>query len=572
MKVAIYTRVSTEDQAREGFSLDVQRNFLLQYAKTYDWTVFCSIDNAEVYQDDGFTGSNTDRPALQKLITDAQRKKFDLVVVYKQDRLSRKLKDLLSLLENFENLGIGYKSATEPFDTTTSAGKMAIQMLGSYAEFERNRLIERVFPGMVEAVKKGHRPGSRYVPYGYTHNKETKKLEVHPEESKVIKEIYQMYLRGKSTAQIAKHYLDIGVKSRSGGMFQKKTVGDILKSKVYIGSIVWNKSKYCPKTKTKNGQGKGYRSIKNPPSEIIETPNAHEAIVSHEDFNTVQKILAMKRKNNTVRFKNTIYHLSGVLRCDICGSSYCGKMVMTNKARNLKKPWYYCMSKTVRLTKCENKAVTADAINEQVWKVIDTICQNIHILDELGDLIKMAATEPEELYMEQLEEKEKLYHKKLEKQRVLFELFDEDKINVDVYREKSAKLGVEEKRLKSEIKLLQLKILDKRNSINLMQDTQEFLVQLNRRCHNGDMDFALKNFMRIIFKGIYIRNQKIVRLDIHQPWKLCYEKGLECKKQRKAPKELQKMTATGVSSIWKPTDDRWSQYCVKLVEHLMLCV
>ena len=69
------------------------------------------------------------------------------------------------------------------------------------------------------------------------------------------------------------------------------------------------------------------------------------------------------------------------------------------------------------------------------------------------------------------------------------------------------------------------------------------------------MDFALKNFMRILFQGIYIRDQKIVKLDIRQPWKLCYEKGLECKRQKKAPRELQKMTATGVSSIWRPTDE-----------------
>ena len=91
-----------------------------------------------------------------------------------------------------------------------------------------------------------------------------------------------------------------------------------------------------------------------------------------------------------------------------------------------------------------------------------------------------------------------------------------------------------------------------------MQDTRDFLIQLNKESdkeHEG-MDFAMKNFMRILFEGIYIRDQKIVRLDIRQPWKLCYEKGLECKRQKKAPQERQKMTATGVSSIWRPMDAR----------------
>jgi len=214
VKVALYTRVSTEDQAREGFSLEVQRTYLLQYAKNFGWDVVCSMSGRDVYMDDGFSGGNMDRPALKKLLFDARNKMFDLVLVYKQDRLSRRLKDLLGLLEEFETLGIGYKSATEPFDTTSSAGKMAIQMLGSCAEFERNRLVERVFPGMVVGVKRGHWQGARFAPYGYRHNKETKKLEVHAEEAKIVRDIYDQYLGGKSTAQIAGFYYHLGTRSR----------------------------------------------------------------------------------------------------------------------------------------------------------------------------------------------------------------------------------------------------------------------------------------------------------------------------------------------------------------------
>ena len=111
-----------------------------------------------------------DRPAFQRLLLDARNKKFDLLVVYKQDRLSRKLKDLLSILEELDSLKIGFKSATEPFDTTSSAGKFSLQMLGSCAEFERNRLIERVFLND-EGVKKGIGKAQDTPPYGYTHNK-----------------------------------------------------------------------------------------------------------------------------------------------------------------------------------------------------------------------------------------------------------------------------------------------------------------------------------------------------------------------------------------------------------------
>ena len=91
-----------------------------------------------MYEDDGYTGSNMNRPALQRLLTDGKNRRFDVLLVYKQDRLSRKLKDLLTIPEEIDDWGIGYKSATEPFDTISSAGKLLIQQLGCYGEFELN--------------------------------------------------------------------------------------------------------------------------------------------------------------------------------------------------------------------------------------------------------------------------------------------------------------------------------------------------------------------------------------------------------------------------------------------------
>jgi len=90
-----------------------------------------------------------------------------------------------------------------------------------------------------------------------------------------------------------------------------------------------------------------------------------------------------------------------------------------------------------------------------------------------------------------------------------------------------------------------------------MKDTQNFLVQLNKASGTEESDFALKTFMRILFKGIYVRDQKIVKLDIHQPWKLCYEKGLECTRHKKHPQGFKRMASVSQSSILRPTADRW---------------
>ena len=176
MRIAIYIRVSTEDQAKEGYSLEVQREYLESFAKREGLEIF------KIYQDDGISGYSTERPALKDLLKDAKGRKFDLVLVYKIDRFSRNLKDLLNLVDELSSSSIGFKSATEPFDTTTSAGKLMFQQLGSFAEFERNRIAERVFPGMVKGVQRGNWQGARYAPYGYTYTKEKKLLEIDGEE------------------------------------------------------------------------------------------------------------------------------------------------------------------------------------------------------------------------------------------------------------------------------------------------------------------------------------------------------------------------------------------------------
>ncbi|MDP2940087.1 MAG: recombinase family protein, partial [Candidatus Omnitrophota bacterium] len=118
MKIAIYIRVSTEDQAKEGYSLEVQREYLESFAMREGYEIF------KVYCDDGISAYSTRRPALQKLLADAKGKSFGLVLAYKIDRFSRNLKDLLMLVDELLSYGAGFKSATEPFDTTTSAGKL----------------------------------------------------------------------------------------------------------------------------------------------------------------------------------------------------------------------------------------------------------------------------------------------------------------------------------------------------------------------------------------------------------------------------------------------------------------
>src|SRR3989338_7590165 len=210
MNIAIYVRVSTEDQAKEGYSLEVQKEHLESFANREGYEVF------RVYCDDGVSAYSTRRPALQALFADAKAKRFELVVVHKIDRFSRNLKDLLMLVDELSYYGVAFKSATEPFDTTTSAGMLMFQQLGSFAEFERNRIAERVFPGMLKGVQQGNWQGARYSPYGYRYNKANKLLEIEEREANIVKLIYAMYLSGKSTHDIAAYLDRKGYKTRTG--------------------------------------------------------------------------------------------------------------------------------------------------------------------------------------------------------------------------------------------------------------------------------------------------------------------------------------------------------------------
>jgi DNA invertase Pin-like site-specific DNA recombinase len=147
-RVAIYTRVSTDDQ-----STKTQEYELRQYAKHRGWTVL------RVYTDHGYSGASEKRPALDELLRDTRKRKFDVVLVWKFDRFARSLRQLVSALELFRNFGIGFVSATEAIDTSLPSGELVFQIFGAIAQFERALIGERVKVGLGAARRKGKRIG-----------------------------------------------------------------------------------------------------------------------------------------------------------------------------------------------------------------------------------------------------------------------------------------------------------------------------------------------------------------------------------------------------------------------------
>jgi site-specific DNA recombinase len=170
-RVAIYVRRSTDDE-HQPFSIDAQITALTSYVKSQPgW-----IALPEPFSDDA-SGATTGRPGLQRALRAAKAGRYDVLLVYRVDRFTRRLSDLLDLLGELDHAGVAFTSATEPFDTSTSIGRMLVHLLGVFAEFERETVIDRVINGMNVKAAKGKWPGG--TPYGYHINPETQKLVPH---------------------------------------------------------------------------------------------------------------------------------------------------------------------------------------------------------------------------------------------------------------------------------------------------------------------------------------------------------------------------------------------------------
>ncbi|HBC94326.1 MAG TPA: hypothetical protein DCZ10_15865 [Pelotomaculum sp.] len=287
MLIAIYIRVSTDEQAEQGISIPAQKSRLLAYCQSQGWEVF------DFYVDDGYSGKDLERPAMQRLMTDAQDKKFNAALVLKLDRLSRRQKDVLYLLEDvFEPNEIGFKSATETFDTTTPFGKAAIGMMAVFAQLERETIVERVRMAKKESAKQGRFLGG-IAAYGYRYNFELKVLEIDEIQAQIVRWIYDCYLEREYGYQsIGEKLEQRGVPGPTGKGWSKQEIRNILTNPLYAG-LVYH-------------QGELYKG-------------KHPAIIDFEKWEEVQSLI---NGRGAIRASANIYSglLSGMIWCGECGA------------------------------------------------------------------------------------------------------------------------------------------------------------------------------------------------------------------------------------------------------------
>jgi site-specific DNA recombinase len=370
IRCAIYTRKSTEEGLDSDFNtLDAQREAAEAYIKSQKGEGWIALPTK--YDDGGFSGGNADRPALQHLLDDIKAGKVDCVVVYKVDRFSRSIIDFIKILEVLDKNDVSFVSVTQQFNTSSSAGRLFLNMLLSFAQYEREIIAERTSDKMCAARRKGKWTGGMPM-LGYDVDYKTKKLKINEEEADIVREIFQLYIQYQSLIKLAqelnnrgwttKSWVTKNDKHRVGKPFTKTNLHSLLTNVIYLGKV--------------EHQGDLYEG-------------EHEAIINETTWTRVQQIMEGNSLNQGKKQRNKYNALlRGLLVCGSCGKSM--NHTYTKKHINLLYRYYVCDTAQKRGYKtCATKSVPAKKIEDFVVSRIKKIGADPDILKETAKKLKL---------------------------------------------------------------------------------------------------------------------------------------------------------------------------------------
>lgn len=344
-KVAIYIRVSTARQDQEGYSIPLQKERLIAFCKAKGWVV------AGLFVDPGHSGSSLDRPAMERLIAGVEAGKYDVVLVYKLDRLSRSQKDTLYLIEDvFMANGVDFVSMQESFDTTTIYGIAMVGILSVFSQMERSTIVERTMMGRAGRAEKGlfHGGGTSPIGYDYVDGE----LVVNKAEAEQVRMVYDLYASGFSVTEITRR-MD-GYTTKHGDWSHTSTVGNVLDNPLYAGTIHFDGT---------TGEGK------------------HTAIIAPG----VERIVKNRRERQrwSEAAGDSAYLLTGLIFCANCGARYFpnrrpnGKVVYSCHSRAKKN------KKMVKDPNCKAPHIPIEELDAMVEAEVLRLAENPKLVDEI---------------------------------------------------------------------------------------------------------------------------------------------------------------------------------------------
>ena len=353
-KVAIYIRVSTMHQIDKD-SLPMQRKDLIAYAE-----LILGISEYEIFEDAGYSGKNTDRPAFQDMMYRIRNGEFSHVLVWKIDRISRNLLDFAEMYEELQELRVVFVSKNEQFDTSTAIGEAMLKIILVFAELERNMTSERVTAAMISRASNGQWNGGR-IPFGYDYDPESGEFSIREDEAQVCRILKDDYMENKSLTHTSRLLNERGYRTRAGVEWSPTAVWIIASSPFYAGIYRYNRYK-----------GTDHRT-ENPEDEWVMVPNHHPAIFTVEEY----EVMASMLKDNSRNFSNysdrqhtssKVHLFSGIAYCGKCGN----KMVSTpgKLSADGYRPSNYSCPKRRKTKECDNQTVNDSVLGEFVINYI----------------------------------------------------------------------------------------------------------------------------------------------------------------------------------------------------------
>jgi site-specific DNA recombinase len=345
VRCAVYTRKSTEERTEQEFtSLQAQREAAEAFIKSQAGEGWVCL--REPYDDGGCSGGNMDRPALARLLADIDAGKIDAVVVHRVDRLSRSLLDFAKMMVSFERRQVAFVSVTQQFNTATSMGRLVLNVLLSFAQFEREIISERTRDKIAAARRKGKWSGGHPL-LGYDVDPHTKKLLVNEEEAVRVREIFQLYLEQQALMPVLaelerrgwrnKRWQTRKGQARGGRPFTKPRLYELLRNVVYVGQVRYKQEVH---------------------------PGEHAAIVDPALWQRVQDLLSAHGGAHGGR-RSSGALLGGLLRCQPCGCAMTPAQAAKNGGKRYR--YYVCTAAQRRGWRtCPSKALPAAAVESFV--------------------------------------------------------------------------------------------------------------------------------------------------------------------------------------------------------------
>lgn len=498
-RVAFYIRIST-DEDHQKYSLGAQTERLEAFCKAQygeDWRLH------KVYRDTE-SGTHMNRPGLEEMLYDAEAQAFDTLLVFRVDRLSRKVRELAQMVDELTKNGVTLKSITEPFDTANAAGKMMLQMLGVFAEFEHATIVERTKVGMEKKAKGGNFVGGN-VPYGFALDPE-KGLVINEEEALIVRKMFQMYAFGREGAHTICHKMnEAGHRKRSGKKWDKRVILHIIKNPVYVGKIRWR--------------------------EVVYEGN-HESLVSEVLFDKAKEIM----KERVEDLSGRQWHngderlLAGIIHCARCKSHMVG--VSTHK-KGRKFPYYLC-NKRWSIRECDQDYVRADLLESAIIQDVKTMFRDEDLMARIwAEANKRLGAEKPALEKEIVRVEGQIAKTRAKIDRY-FEAFETGTMKPDLCNQKIQDLNAqleematEKRELEGRRKRLELPAIDREMLAGLLDNFEQVIA--------AGTNPQKKHLLRRLVKKVLIHDRRTIEIwyglpnqaSVRTPGHLAPRAGLE---------------------------------------------